>query len=145
MPLDATNQLPLTEAFILRTEQLRKTALGAFVNRTFTWISQSVNNGEYYHWDPLTAVISLNPDLCNKVERLHLGVTTDSGSDAGVPSGQPMSLFPYYSFEGERRKPLNDNAAGATVLSLTGTYVDVCLHADAAAYEDNFLTTLGAD
>jgi hypothetical protein len=56
-----------------------------------------------------------------------------------------MSLFPYSSFEGERRKPLNDNAAGATVVSLTGTYVDVCLHADAAAYEDNFLTTLGAD
>jgi len=145
VPLDATNQLPLTEAFIRRTEQLRKNALGAFVNRTFTWISQSVNNGEYYHWDPLTAVISLNPDLCNKVERLHLGVTTDAGSDTGVPSGQPMSLFPYSSFEGERRKPLNDTAAGATVVSLTGTYVDVCLQADAAAYEDNFLTTLGAD
>jgi pyrimidine-specific ribonucleoside hydrolase len=145
VPLDATNKLPLTEVFIRRTEQLRKTALGAFVNRTFTWISQSVNNGEYYHWDPLTAVISLNPDLCNKVERLHLVVITDAGSDTGVSSGQPMRLFPYSSFDGKRRKPLNHNAAGATVLSLMGTSVDVCLLADAVAYEDHFLTTLGAD
>ena len=90
-------------------------------------------------------MISLNPDLCNEVERVNLVVITDAGNDTGVSSGQPMSLFPYSSFEGERRKPLNDTAAGATVVSLTGTYVDVCLQADAAAYEDNFLTTLGAD
>ena len=145
VPLDATNRVPLTEVFIRRTEQLRKAVLGEFVNRTFTWISQSGNNGEYYHWDPLTAVISLNPDLCNEVERVNLVVIADAGNDTGVSSGQPMSLFPYSSFEGERRKPLNDDTAGATVLSLTGTSVDVCLSADAAAYEDNFLATLGAD
>ncbi len=145
VPLDATNKVPLREVFILRTEQLRKTALGAFVNRIFTWISQSESNGEYYHWDPLTAVLSLNPDLCSKVERLGLAVITDAGSDTGVSSGQPMILFPYSSFEGERRKPLSDTAAGATVVSLTGTTVDVCLRAEAAVYEDNFLTTLGAE
>lgn len=145
VPLDATNGVPLTRDFLERTEQLRGSALGAFVQRTFARISAATSYGEYYHWDPLAAAIALNPDLCNRVERLTLAVIADEGRDLGLPGGQPADLFPLANFEGRTRKPLREDAAGATVVSPQGHPVDVCMHADAAAFENDFLATIGSN
>jgi inosine-uridine nucleoside N-ribohydrolase len=145
VPIDATNGVPLTRDFLARTEQLRGSALGAFVQRTFGRISASTSNGEYFHWDPLAAAISVNPGLCNRVERLTLDVIADEGRDLGLPNGQPAGLFPLANFEGQTRKPLREDAAGATVVSPQGNPVDVCMHADAAAFENDFLATIGSN
>lgn len=145
VPLDATNGVPLTRDFVARTEQLRGSALGAFVRRTFARVSAATSYGEYYHWDPLAAAISVNPQLCNKVERLTLDVIADEGQDLGLPGGQPAGLFPLANFEGRTRKPLREDAAGATVISPQGAPVDVCMHADAAAFEEDFLGTIGSN
>ncbi len=145
VPLDATNAVPLTRDFLARTQHLQGAALGGFVQRTFSRISTSTSNGEYFHWDPLAAAISLNPGLCSRVERLTLDVIAGEGNDHGLPNGQPAALFPLSNFEGRKRKPLSDDAAGATIVSPRGNPVNVCMHADAAAFENDFLATVGSN
>ena len=145
VPLDATNGVPLTADFLARTAGLRGSALGAFVQRTFARIRASTTNGEYYHWDPLAAAIAVNPGLCTRGERLSLSVISDQGQDRGLPGGQPAEAFPVSSFDGHQRKPLSEEAAGATVISPHGNPVDVCMQADAAAFENDFLATIGSN
>ena len=145
VPLDATNGVPLTDSFIERTDHLHGKPLEAFVRRTFKRIHQSTSNGEYFHWDPLAAAISVNRHLCDRIEKLNLVVIADQGSDLGLANGQPASMFPYSNFDGQKRQPLSAEAAGATVVSSEGNPVDVCMHANAAAFEENFLTTVGSD
>lgn len=150
VPLDATRKVPLTRDFIERTAALRPSALGAFVNRTFQRIEQSTSNGEYYHWDPLTAAVSVHPELCEQVETLPLSVVVDEGRDEGrdqgrdqgLAGGQPARLFPYTNFFGQKRRPLSSQAAGATVPDPAGSAVSVCMHVDLARFERDFLATL---
>ena len=142
VPLDATNKVPLTRGFIDRMNRSSQQPLEAFTHRIFENVVKSTTNGEYFHWDPLTAAVAANPDLCDEVRDIKLDVVADIGKDKGLPNGQPAEFFPLLNAIGKKRNPLNEQAAGATVMADHGKPIQVCLHVDASRFENNFIETL---
>ena len=145
VPLDATNKVPLTEQFIEQAQQTGSSDSSAFVGRIFRKIKESISNGDYYHWDPLAATIAVRPDLCEHVSQTRLTVVTDSGNDDGPDQGLATDRFPLTNGQGNLRRLLDENAAGATVRSGQGGVVDICLDVDPKAFEQEFLKVLGSN
>jgi inosine-uridine nucleoside N-ribohydrolase len=117
VPLDATNQVPLTNEFVERAQQTGPGDASGFVGRVFQKIKESTTNGDYYHWDPLAAAIASKPQLCKRISQTRLTTITDVGSDDGVDQGLASEEFPLTNGMGNLRRPLNEHAAGATVRS----------------------------
>lgn len=142
VPLDATNKVPLRVEFLKRVSDLPPGPLSSFVARTFDRISKATANGEYYHWDPLAAVVLAKPSICDVANKRRLIVNANKGSDTGVSVGTPPDRFPFANAFGQRRSALDAAAAGATLKSKTGKSVEVCAHVPTAAFENEFLNTL---
>lgn len=142
VPLDATNKIPLTSQFVSRVKGVNPKPLEAFAFRIFENITKSTTNGEYFHWDPLTAVVVANPQICDVMEKKKLTIVADKGSDMGLSNGQTPELFPFTTSSGGKRSPLNELAAGATVPSPKGKTIDVCMHVKASVFEKEFIDTI---
>lgn len=145
VPLDVTNQVPLTDAFARQAQQVRSSDVSGFVGRIFQKIKASTSNGEYYHWDPLAAAIVSKPELCKVMSQASLTVVTESGTDDGLDQGTTTDMFPLINSMGKLRSSLDENAAGATIRSPQGGLVDICLQVDPAAFESDFLQTLRSE
>lgn len=133
VPLDVTNTIPLTPAFVQRFRQDTRGAAAAAVNN---WFSQLLKPelGEYYHWDPLAAVVALNPRLCrNDVRRLRVLADPDPDPNAKPYGGR--SQQPLLNWQGKPRRVLNRQAAGGLVADPKGKPVQVCIGVDAKAFE----------
>lgn len=139
VPLDATNKVPLTAEFVEQIHSLPASPIQSFVARTFDRVRTSSSNGEYYHWDPLAAVVADNPSVCDRDENRRLDVVSLPGQDYGIPNGQSPSYFPLSGYFGKKRKPLSELAAGATVKNSKTPSVKVCFHVDPAVYEMEFI------
>jgi len=142
VPLNATNQAPLTPEFVERVRNARNTPAQSFVLRTFERIASSTSTGEYYHWDPLAAVVASDPDLCVQRSRMRLTVASQRGADHGLDNGQPWNTFPLLAFDGRKRHGLSESQAGAVVASKKGLLIDVCMKVDTSAFEAEFIRTI---
>lgn len=112
VPLDATNQAPLTTDFYRRLGADRTTPEADFVYQVLTQMQDFINSGGYYFWDPLAAAIATDEALAT-VESQTLKVIEQEGPESGRTLGAEE---------------------GSSVL--------VCTEADAAAFEEVFLHTL---
>jgi pyrimidine-specific ribonucleoside hydrolase len=63
IPLDATNHVPLTDAFYARLEREEGSAEAAFVYEVLTQMKALIDSGGYYFWDPLAAAILTDESL----------------------------------------------------------------------------------
>lgn len=146
VPLDATNGIPLTSSFIERLRRTNQQPLESFATRTFDRITGSPGNGEYFHWDPLAAVVAAKPEICDVMLTKRLTVIADAGSGAdkdwGISVGQPIGSFPVLAATGLKRSPLRASNAGATVESAAGGLIDVCMHVTPSVFEQEFINTL---
>lgn len=141
VPLDATNKVPLTQSFIQRLKASPSNPLRDFAARTFDRISTASSNGEYYHWDPLAAVVAADPAICNESKRMKLAIIANAGDDNGLANGQPKETYPLSAFDGKTRKPLSAEA-GATVASTKGKTIDVCLHVAPSVFEKKYIDVI---
>ena len=147
VPLNATNGVPLTTSFIERLRRSNQQPLEAFATRTFDRITGSSGNGEYYHWDPLAAVVAARPEICDVMETKRLAVVADVGIgsdlDWGIGVvGQPIGTFPILASNGESRSPLSATNAGSIIESSNGGLIDVCMHVTPSVFEQEFINTL---
>lgn len=137
VPLDVTNSIPLTPAFVQRFRRETSGAAAAAVNN---WFSQLLKPqlGEYFHWDPLAAVVALNPGLCSSEVRT-LRVLADPDPVATAkPYGDPNKQ-PLLNWQGVPRAVLNLRNAGALISDPNGTPINVCMKVDAQAFEDKLI------
>ena len=139
VPLNATNQVPLTPAFVERFKNARKTPAQSFVQRTLERIASTNSTGEYYHWDPLAAVVASDPGLCVARSKVRVTVAATRGSDLGLDNGEPWATFPLTAFDGSKRYGLSERNAGALVRSKKNPPIEVCMQVNAAAFEDEFI------
>jgi len=139
VPLDATNKVPLTASFVARINSLPVSPIQSFVARAFDRVLNSTSNGEYYHWDPLAAVVAENPSFCDRDDNRLLDVVTTAGQDYGLPNGITPNYFPLSGYFGKKRKPLSSVAAGATVRNSTAKNIKVCYHVEPSVYEMEFI------
>jgi pyrimidine-specific ribonucleoside hydrolase len=95
VPLDATNSVPL-DMYVLRAVARAQESDALVVARTLlTGIRGMIDEGEYYLWDPLAAVLTLQPEL-GTIEERSVDVVVD-GADVGrttdAPGGAAVEVF----------------------------------------------------
>jgi pyrimidine-specific ribonucleoside hydrolase len=112
VPLDATNQVPLTDAYFERLNTQARSPAAQFVAREVRRLRPLLGKQKFYFWDPLAAVLALHPQI-GEYESRRLRVIQDEGRESGR---------------------LIDHSEGAEVR--------VCTRVDAAAFERIFLDTL---
>jgi inosine-uridine nucleoside N-ribohydrolase len=110
VPLDATNQVPITQDYLNEMESREGGAALEFVQRACRRVFRlSPPERMFYFWDPLAAVVALHPEI-GKFEQRMLRVVTEEGSQSG-----------------------------RLVSSEDGAKISVCKHVDKAAFERLFL------
>jgi pyrimidine-specific ribonucleoside hydrolase len=82
VPLDATNDVPVTMGFFRRLENDRTTSVAEFVYRVLAAQEAYVRLGSYYFWDPLAAAMATEGGLGSFEER-SLIVVTEEGAESG--------------------------------------------------------------
>ena len=82
VPLDATNDAPLTMEFYTRLERDRTTSVAEFVYRVLAAQEENVRSGWYYFWDPLAAAIATDESL-GTFREMSLLVVDKEGAESG--------------------------------------------------------------
>ncbi|MFI0351152.1 nucleoside hydrolase [Actinomadura sp. 9N407] len=113
VPLNATNDVPITLEFIDRLRADHHTPAADIVVEAYTHpdIKPLIEADLLFWWDPLAAMSTVHPEI----------VRSTSGRVDVVPDGP---------------------AAGRTFLSATGRRIDYGIAADRAGFEERFLDTL---
>jgi inosine-uridine nucleoside N-ribohydrolase len=112
VPLDATQDVPVTTGFQKTLRRDRETPAAEFVHRVLAQKASDIDSGWYYFWDPFAAAVVADETLATFQEML-LTVVEEEG---------PQS--------------------GRTLVSSAGNPVRVADGADAARFEKLFLETL---
>lgn len=69
VPLDATNDVPVTPAFVEKLDAEKATPAAEFVAALLGGNMESIEGGGYYFWDPLAAVVMANPGIVTLTPR----------------------------------------------------------------------------
>ncbi len=69
IPLDATNDVPLTVDFLQQLEAEKQTPEAEFIYTALANSMDFIESGGYYFWDPLAAWIMADPELATLTER----------------------------------------------------------------------------
>ena len=138
VPLDATNKVPLTRAFV---DRFRRETVGADANVVSHWFAQLLKPdlGEYFHWDPLAAALALRPELCKRLETRHLRVVASIDPDQRSQPFEADRKQSVLNWQGQPRRILDRKAAGALINDSRSHPVQVCLEADGAAVEETLI------
>ena len=129
VPLDATNQVPLTRSFIDRFKAGATGPDGRFIYRVFNQVSSSNSAGEYFHWDPLAAAIADKPSLCEVRDKRPLTVMSTATGPA------TRAGFPARNWFGKPRNEIDEATAGGLTATGARRDVTVCMKANVAAFE----------
>jgi len=134
VPLDATNKVPLTREFV---DRFRRETNGTDAKAINNWFAQLLKPelGEYFHWDPMAAVLALHPELCRRSETRHLRVIAAADPDQRRQPFEATSKQSVLNWQGQPRRILDRRAAGALVNDPKGHPVQVCLEADGPGVE----------
>ena len=95
VPLDLTNQLPVTHDFVQRLGQQQQTPASRFVHRVFTRLRR-LTSTQLFFWDQLTAVLATHSEIGQSVQR-RLTVAQQPGAELGRviehPEGGLVRVF----------------------------------------------------
>jgi len=83
VPLDATNQVPLTKAFYDRMTRDHAAPAATFVYQVLGKLSDRIGSGPYWFWDPLTAAICADESLATYTEQ-RVAVSEEEGPSVGA-------------------------------------------------------------
>jgi inosine-uridine nucleoside N-ribohydrolase len=82
VPLDATNDVPVTMDFYRRLEKDRTTPVAEFVYRVLAAQENNIRSGWTYFWDPLAAAVATEEGLA-AFQEMSLSVVEEEGTDSG--------------------------------------------------------------
>jgi pyrimidine-specific ribonucleoside hydrolase len=81
-PLDATDQVPLTDDLVQRLAAGPATPASQFTLRAMRRMNTLLRGQAFYMWDPLAAVIALQPEIV-QYEQQRVGVVQEPGRERG--------------------------------------------------------------
>lgn len=83
VPLDATNQVPVTRDFMTQLASQAKTRAGEFISSMLNLLVIKMRANEtFYLWDPITTACALDSSLA-QFEKHSVGVVTEAGREWG--------------------------------------------------------------
>jgi pyrimidine-specific ribonucleoside hydrolase len=138
VPLDGTNNAPANQEFATLFKERAQTPTAKFVDNIFDNIGGMIESGTYYFWDPLTAAVAADEDIC-EYEVFNLDVAVKYADEA------PAGDFPPYSKtlkDGSPRRHFDPYVSGQTVISEDGKATDVCVMPDVETFKEDFIRIL---
>jgi pyrimidine-specific ribonucleoside hydrolase len=94
VPLDATNDVPVTPDFVAQLEAEKATPEAEFVATLLANNAESIESGNYYFWDPLAAVVMADPSLVTLTPRdvtvIDIPGAPDDGRTKPVANGSEI-------------------------------------------------------
>ena len=94
VPLDATNEMPVTPEFVDQLDAKQTTPEAEFVARLLANNAESIASGSYYFWDPLAAVVMSDPSLVTLTPRdvtvIDIPGAPDDGRTKPVANGSEI-------------------------------------------------------
>ena len=94
IPLDATNDVPVTPEFVAQLEAEKSTPEAEFVATLLANNAESIASGSYYFWDPLAAAVMSDPSLVTLTPRdvtvIDIPGAPDDGRTKPVANGSEM-------------------------------------------------------
>ena len=91
VPLDATNQVPITARFIDHFAALRPSPLQRLTNEILAMIRPYATKGTYYAWDPLAAATMVDPTIVS-TRRHPVAVALPCGTTRAASAGPPKTI-----------------------------------------------------
>ena len=94
VPLDATNEVPITPEFVAQLGAEKTTPEAEFVAALLAKNAESIESGSYYFWDPLAAVVLSDPSLVTLTPRdvtvIDIPGAPDDGRTKPVANGSKV-------------------------------------------------------
>jgi len=94
VPLDATNEVPITPEFVAQLGAEKTTPEAEFVAALLANNAESIESGSYYFWDPLAAVVLSDPSLVTLTPRdvtvIDIPGAPDDGRTKPVANGSEI-------------------------------------------------------
>jgi pyrimidine-specific ribonucleoside hydrolase len=94
VPLDATNEVPVTPEFVTQLESEKATPEAEFVAALLANNAESIDAGSYFFWDPLAAVVMSDPSLVTLTPRdvtvIDIPGAPDDGRTKPVANGSEI-------------------------------------------------------
>ena len=94
IPLDATNDVPVTPEFVARLNSEKTTNEAEFVAALLADEEELIASGNYYFWDPLAAVVMSDPSLVTLTPRdvtvIDIPGAPDDGRTKPVANGSEI-------------------------------------------------------
>jgi pyrimidine-specific ribonucleoside hydrolase len=94
VPLDATNEVPVTPEFVDQLDAEKSTPEAEFVAALLANNAESIEAGGYYFWDPLAAVVMSDPNLVTLTPRdvtvIDIPGAPDDGRTKPVANGSEI-------------------------------------------------------
>lgn len=137
VPLDATNQLPMTEDFANAFKRRVRTSEAVFLDRIYDKNAHYIKIGQYYFWDVVAASLAVDNSLCT-YEILPLKVVVEYEKAGRAPTDKPTKHTSNLS-------ALNSQRSGQIITSPTGKSIRVCMHVDRSTFEENYISKLNAN
>jgi inosine-uridine nucleoside N-ribohydrolase len=139
VPLDATNQVPITEAFVESFRESARSPEARFLQAVMEHELDYIKAGIYYIWDPLTASAVVDRDIL-QFEQQKLDVVVQYSSDGIV-----NHRFSPIRWDGKPRQVLDLYLSGQVIESEAGRWVEVCTGVDAAAFYRRFIQVVNRE
>jgi pyrimidine-specific ribonucleoside hydrolase len=94
VPLDATNEVPVTPEFVAQLDAEKTTPESEFVAALLANNAESIEAGSYYFWDPLAAAVMSDPSLVTLTPRdvtvIDIPGAPDDGRTKPVANGSEI-------------------------------------------------------
>lgn len=94
VPLDATNDVPVTPEFVAQLDAAKTTPEAEFVAKLLANNAESIAAGGYFFWDPLAAVVMSDPSLVTRTPRdvtvIDIPGAPDDGRTKPVANGSEI-------------------------------------------------------
>lgn len=91
MPLDATNQVPATRAFLARLGASKDSPAAKLAERIIQTQGDEIDRGLYHFWDPLTAIAFTDSSVVT-FQDMNIVVDTATGQTKQDAQGKRMRV-----------------------------------------------------
>lgn len=149
VPLDATNQAPVDEDFMLEFISLAQTPAAEFQANIFEIRMHGVDTGEYYFWDPLAAGVALDSSLAVDLEPEKMFVNYSFVDYIDPNDMVNKGIIPDFNatnYLGEPRRQFAPENSGQCVIDeQSGAEVDVCYRADVVKFKLELVDILNSN
>jgi inosine-uridine nucleoside N-ribohydrolase len=142
VPLDATNQVQVTAAFVEDFKKQSKSPEAKFMCQVFDKETEFIKSGEFFFWDPLAAALGVEEHL-GKHEAMKLDVVVLYTDDP--PLQKEAQGFSTKLKHGGPRRSFDHHRTGQTVVADTGGVTKVCVNVDGARFKERYIRVINKE